>query len=368
MTEYDVIIVGAGPAGLGAAIEAAKAGANALIIDENEKPGGQLFKQIHKFFGSKEHYAGTRGFVIGNNLLDEAKALGVNISLNTRVWGVFPDGTITACSKDKSIRYRAKYVILATGASENALSFKGCTLPGIITAGAAQTFINIYNVLPGKEIVVVGSGNVGLIVTYQLLQAGAKVKAIIEAMPKISGYAVHSGKVKRAGVPVYLQTTVKEAVGRNELEGVVICKLDDKMQMIPGTEELIKADTVCVAVGLSPRIELASLSNCRMIYSGVLGGVVPWHNENMETSMNNVFVAGDLAGIEEASTALDEGRLAGVKVCERLSFLSKDEAGAKRAEISNRLRSLRQGAFGEKRQMAKEVIWNTCIEPALEVK
>ena len=201
MKHYDVIVVGAGPAGLGAAIEAGRQGAKVLLLDENDRPGGQLFKQIHKFFGSREHYAGTRGFAIGRQLLQEAEEAGVEIHLGRRVWGIFPDGSVTAANDTESVRYQGSYLILATGASENALAFPGCTLPGVMTAGAAQTFANVHHVLPGQNIVMVGSGNVGLIVTYQLLQAGANVKAILEAAPKLSGYAVHAGKVRRAGVP-----------------------------------------------------------------------------------------------------------------------------------------------------------------------
>ena len=197
MKHYDVIVVGAGPAGLGAAIEAGRQGAKVLLLDENDRPGGQLFKQIHKFFGSREHYAGTRGFAIGRQLLQEAEEAGVEIHLGRRVWGIFPDGSVTAANDTESVRYQGSYLILATGASENALAFPGCTLPGVMTAGAAQTFANVHHVLPGQNIVMVGSGNVGLIVTYQLLQAGANVKAILEAAPKLSGYAVHAGKVRR---------------------------------------------------------------------------------------------------------------------------------------------------------------------------
>ncbi|MEI7884193.1 MAG: NAD(P)/FAD-dependent oxidoreductase [Clostridia bacterium] len=357
MREYDVIIIGAGPAGLGAAIELAKAGARPLLIDENSKPGGQLFKQIHKFFGSKEHYAGTRGYIIGENLLKEAAELGVEILLNTRVWGIYPDNSITIVTAAYSERLKARFIIIATGASENALSFPGCTMPGVITAGAAQTFVNIYHVLPGKKVVVVGSGNVGLIVAYQLMQAGAKVEAIIEAMPKISGYAVHAAKVKRAGVPVILSHTIVKAVGDSELEGVIIGKLDDQMQHIQGSEKLIEADTICIAVGLTPRIELAALGNCKLQYSPILGGMLPWHNSNLETSQESIFVAGDVAGIEEASTALDEGRLAGVTVALKLGLIDVKVFKIQDEIIKNRLNSLRQGTFGEKRRKAKHEIW-----------
>lgn len=357
MRRYDVIVVGAGPAGLGAAIEAGKAGASVLLLDENDRPGGQLFKQIHKFFGSREHYAGTRGYAIGQMLLEEAAQAGVELGLGRRVWGIYPDGSVTATDEQTSVRYWGRFLVLATGATENALSFPGCTLPGVMTAGAAQTLANVQHVLPGREIVMVGSGNVGLIVSYQLLQAGARVKAIVEAMPKLSGYAVHAGKVRRAGVPVLLSHTVKRAVGTDRLEAVELAGLDGQMQCIPGTEQLVPCDTLCLAVGLNPRLELASAAGCELVWSGPLGGTIPRHSGEMETSRENVLVAGDLAGIEEASTALDEGRMAGLRAAFRLGRLTGEEYEAGRRTIRARLDSLRQGPFGEKRRTAKEEVF-----------
>ncbi len=358
MKKYDLIVVGGGPAGLGASIEAARAGANVVMIDENNRPGGQLFKQIHKFFGSKAHYAGTRGFDIGEMLLKEAEEAGVETRLDTRVWGIFPDGSVTAVSGDESFRIESDYVILATGAVENALAFKGNTLPGVITAGAAQTMVNLRHVRPGKRAVVVGSGNVGLIVSYQMMQAGMDVAAIVEAAPAVSGYTVHASKVRRAGVPVLTSHTVIEAVGETELEKVIIAEVDSRFQPISGTEREIEADTLCLAVGMSPRTELAVLSGCRMDFCGPLGGLLPSHNEYMETTSPRVLIAGDITGIEEASTALDEGRLAGTRAAALLGKLSEAEAEARLEEIRNRIASLRTGMFGEKRQSSKEEIWN----------
>lgn len=359
MNSYDVIVIGAGPAGLGAAIEARRHGASVLLLDENSRPGGQLFKQIHKFFGSEEHYAGTRGFAIGQMLLDEAASLGVETRLNTRVWGIYPDGSVAATDEKQSWHFNAKRIVLATGASENALSFPGCTLPGVITAGAAQTFMNVQHVLPGNRFVVVGSGNVGLIVTYQLLQAGADVACILEAAPRINGYAVHAAKVKRAGVPVLTSHTVLRAEGDGCVERVVIAKLDEKFCPIPGTEETIECDTVALAVGLTPRIEIADVSGCKLINSAPLGGVIPAHTADLETSDERILVAGDAAGIEEASTALDEGRLAGTCAAYRLGYLTDDQYVEARQTILNRLNTLRTGPFGERRRLAKEAVWNS---------
>lgn len=194
---YDMIVVGAGPAGLSAAIEAAKHGVKPIVFDENAKPGGQLFKQIHKFFGSKEHKAKIRGFQIGKELLAEAEQYGVEVVLNAAVVGLYPDREITVRVGEQLQHYKGDSVLIATGASENMVNFKGWTLPGVIGAGAAQTMMNLHHILPGKRVLMLGSGNVGLVVSFQLMQAGCDVVALCDAAPRIGGYGVHAAKVAR---------------------------------------------------------------------------------------------------------------------------------------------------------------------------
>jgi NADPH-dependent 2,4-dienoyl-CoA reductase/sulfur reductase-like enzyme len=166
MRETELAVVGGGPAGLSAAIEAARAGVKVVLIDENSKPGGQLFKQIHKFFGSAEHYAGVRGIDIGTKLLAEVEASGAEVMLASVVWGLFAGRELGVIRERKNLRLKADRIILATGASENALAFPGWTLPGVMGAGAIQTLVNVHRVLPGRRVLMVGSGNVGLIVSY----------------------------------------------------------------------------------------------------------------------------------------------------------------------------------------------------------
>ncbi|MEM3462878.1 MAG: FAD-dependent oxidoreductase [Candidatus Bathyarchaeia archaeon] len=352
MTE--IAVVGGGPAGLSASIEAARAGAKVVLIDENARPGGQLFKQIHKFFGSKEHYAGIRGYDIGYQLLNETKECGVEVRLNTTVYGIFNGNVLGLLGGDGSSLLRSRKIVLATGASENPLAFPGWTLPGVMGAGAAQTMINIWRVLPGNRALIVGSGNVGLIVAYQLLQAGASVAAIVEAAPRIGGYGVHAAKIRRAGIPILVSHTVKEAFGDGKVEGATIVRLDDKWRPIPGTESSIEVDLICIAVGLEPRSELAWLAGCDFAYIPQLGGLTPVHDENMETSVPGLFVAGDIAGVEEASTAMEEGRLAGMAAAKDLGYIDEGKFEKMRGEINRRLRALRSGPFGSPRFEAKQ--------------
>lgn len=355
MHKTAVVIIGAGPAGLCAAIEAAKAGAKVLVLDENMKPGGQLFKQIHKFFGSKEHKAGTRGYEIGEQLLKEAKALHIDVWLNTEVCGIDGERNIWAVRNGKqTVHIQAERIILATGATENAVSFPGWTLPGVMGAGAAQTMINIHRVLPGKKILMLGSGNVGVIVSYQLLQAGAEVSAIVEASPALGGYGVHTAKVCRAGVPFYTSHSISRAIGTERVEAVEIIALDENWKPIKGTEKILEADAICLAAGLSPLTELAWIAGCQFNYIPELGGHLPVHNRYMETSAEGIYVAGDITGIEEASTAMEEGMLAGINAAASLGFYNQEEKERYSMEVWERLDALRCGYFGQKRKTAKD--------------
>jgi len=348
------VVVGAGPAGLCAAIELKKAGAPVILIDENDKPGGQLFKQIHKFFGSREHRAGVRGFDIGKALLEESLALGMDVRLQTEVVGVDAGLQVWAVEgRKRSYTVDASCLILATGANENSLSFPGWALPGVMTAGCAQTLINVHRVLPGKRVLIIGSGNVGVIVAYQLMQAGADVVAVIEAAPALGGYGVHTAKVARAGVPFLCSTTIVRAEGKESVERAILADVDAGFKPIPGTERTLEVDTICLAVGLTPSVELASLAGCRMIFVPELGGHMPIHDEFMKSSIEPVYVVGDIAGVEEASTAMEEGRLAGIHAAWTLGYLTQAEMETRTAETKLRLRALRQGTFGEKRFNAK---------------
>lgn len=353
MNTTEIAIIGAGPAGLSCAVEAARAGAKVTVLDENLKPGGQLFKQIHKFFGSREHRAGTRGFRIGQQLLEETEKLGVEVLLNSTVYGLYEDKLIAYIKDGKDHTIKAKKIVIAAGASENALAFPGCTLPGVMGAGAAQTMINVNRVMPGCKIVMVGSGNVGLIVSYQLMQAGADVVALIEAAPKIGGYGVHAAKIRRAGVPIFISTTIKQVLGEEKVEGVITVELDEKWKPIEGTEKQFDVDTVCLAVGLSPLTELAWMAGCEFTFIPVLGGHVPIHDRNMETTLPGLYIAGDITGVEEASSAMEEGRLAGVAAAQSLGYYDEKKAEGLKQEIWRRLDALRTGPFGQARYSAK---------------
>ena len=346
MERYELVVVGAGPAGLSAAIEAAKCGVKTIVFDENARPGGQLFKQIHKFFGSKEHRAKIRGFKIGEQLLQEAADAGVTVRLNATVMGIYDDKELTVkLDNEKIIHLKGDTILVATGASENMVTFKGWTLPGVIGAGAAQTFMNLHHVQPGQRILMLGSGNVGLVVSYQLLQAGCEVVALVDAAPKIGGYGVHAAKLSRNGVPFYLSHTIKEAEGTDHVTGVTIARVDDHFQFIDGTEKHFDVDTICVAVGLTPMSQLLKMAGCKMENNRAKAGYVPIVDDYGETSVDGLFVAGDVSGIEEASSAMIEGRISGVAITYKLGYIDEAERDKKINELEAALGGLRQGMF-----------------------
>jgi sarcosine oxidase subunit alpha len=333
-----VLIVGSGPAGLNAAITLKKRGIDVLLLEQNPNLGGQLIKQTHKFFGSEKEGAGVRGIKIAEELISELKNLEVRYYTNSTVFAYYKEENLLLAFKENQLlKIYPRFVIFATGASEKMIPFEGNDLPNVMGAGAAQTLMNVYGIKIGENILVVGAGNVGLIVSYQLLQAGMKVKAIIEATSKIGGYFVHAAKVRRFGVPIYTQTTIKKAIGNGRVEKVVLAKLNDRFEEI-GEEFEMDVDAVLLAVGLQPSYQLLAQAGCELKYISSLGGYVPIRNSEMETSRQNVYVAGDVAGIEEASTAMLEGKVASLSILKKLGFSVEEELNETQKDL-NRLRS-----------------------------
>ena len=192
----------------------------------------------------------------------------------------------------------------------------------------------------------VGAGNIGLIVSYQLMQAGVEVKAIIDAAPKIGGYLVHASKIRRMGVPILTSHTVKEAIGKDFLEKAVICEVDEKFKPIAGTNKIFDVDVMCISVGLTPLNELLAMRGCEMEYIPQLSGIVPVRGENYETTVENVFAAGDATGVEEASAAMVEGFLAGLCAAEKIGYRT-DDFLARKNDYTNQLNNLRSGPAGK---------------------
>ncbi|MCF7794508.1 MAG: FAD-dependent oxidoreductase [Candidatus Cloacimonetes bacterium] len=313
---YDVLIIGGGPAGLSAAIQLGENGVNTLLVDDKSKLGGKLVLQTHKFFGSVEDsYAGTRGNDIGKMLAETV--------MNNENIDVWTSSTALYVFKDKKVGIikdgvyklvEPKIVLNAAGAREKFLRFKGNTLSGIYGAGAFQTLVNRDLVRPTKRLFIVGGGNVGLIAGYHALQAGIEVVGLVEALPKCGGYKVHADKLKRLGVPIYTSHTVLKANGEESVESVTICRIDKNFQPIAGTEKTFECDTVLIAVGLESVNEFV---------------------EEARTAGIKVFAAGDALEIAEASSAMFNGKIMGLKIAKEIGADVEDipESWYKKAAI-----------------------------------
>ncbi|MFA7425181.1 MAG: 2Fe-2S iron-sulfur cluster-binding protein, partial [Desulfosarcinaceae bacterium] len=297
--DIEVLIIGAGPAGLSAAIELGKCHVPTLLIDDKDRLGGKLVLQTHKFFGSvADSHAGTRGYRIGELLAEEVGALpSVQIWLNTTAVGVFADQVVGVVTGNRYRLIRPRKLMIATGAREKMLSFPGNTLPGVYGAGAFQTLVNRDLVRSSNRVLIVGGGNVGLIAGYHAIQAGIEVAALIEALPEVGGYRVHADKLHRLGVPIFTRHTIVAAQGDQRVESATIARLDEHWQVVPGTHRNYAVDTVLVAVGLSEVNEFA----------------IKARQFGME-----VFTAGDAREIAEASAAMFAGRIEGFKIARAL--------------------------------------------------
>ena len=291
----NVLIIGGGPAGITAALELAPHGIDVLLIDDKHRLGGKLVLQTHSFFGTvADCYAGTRGIDIATKLADEIeKHSNIRVMLNTTAVACYYDKKIGVVSEDEYILIEPEKLLIAAGAREKALAFPGCDLPGVYGAGAFQTLVNRDLVRPSEKLFIVGGGNVGLIAAYHGVQAGIGVVGLVEAMPEVGGYKVHQDKLRRLGVPVWTSHTVKCVNGKDRVESVTVCRVDESFREIPGTERTYEADTVLVAVGLNPVNELYD-------QAGQFGIAV--------------YSAGDAFEIAEASAAIFSGRITGRQI------------------------------------------------------
>jgi D-hydroxyproline dehydrogenase subunit alpha len=358
--EAEIAIVGAGPGGLAAALEASEAGAQVVLIDEYPTPGGHYYKQMPEAFRSKNLEAESDEYVQGAELIRRVRASRVEWLPSTLVWSVFRDGTLGLYRDERTEELRAKKLILAPGAQEMPVAFPGWTLPGVMMGGAAQSLLVTQRVLPGRRVVMAGVGPLQLKVASQLLEAGADVVEVLEASstPPVSMENAlrslgHWGKMregmkywlamKKARTPYHHRHLPVRALGVKQLEAVVVAQVDENWQVMPGTERTLEADTLCLSYGFVPSSQLPRLLGCRLECRERVGGWVTWHDEDQQTSFPGAYVAGEVGGIGGSDVALEEGRIAGLAAARALGRAAAD-GGRKEQEARRRLARAREFA------------------------
>lgn len=347
---FDLLIIGAGPAGLNAAASAGNAGLKVIVLDEFPKAGGRLLGQLYQ----KPDGEWWNGVELGETLKSQALEAGVDINCGTSVYDIekLEDSWIVYTNHGD---YRAENLLLATGSSEKAIPVPGWTLPGVMTIGAAQVMGNVHRVKPGDSCVVIGVNVLSISIAHELSMCGINVReiilpeksifsksagepaAVLDALMKLTHlapqmilrklgalgsklspkFAIHfypKKGVKMFGIPIKIKTVALEILGDEEATGVRVAEVDSSGKLIKKSERVIEADFVCLAGGLSPLVELASLVGCEFIYSESFGGHVPKHCETMETNIPGLFVAGSITGVESANVAMAQGTLAGLSI------------------------------------------------------
>jgi thioredoxin reductase len=370
--EPDLLIIGAGPASLAAAAEAARAGADVLVIDERSQPGGQYFKQPAEGFSIDEPKL-DKQFRAGRALIAEAAAAGARFAYRTTAWAARAEPLeVFAAGAGGPLRIRPKLLFLAQGAYELSVAVPGWTLPGVMTTGAAQTFLRAYMTAPGDRILIAGNGPLNLQLARELSDAGAEVVAVAEAAPMpgpgqaghllamartapglVRDGVSHRAALARRGVPVLHGMALSRVEGEGKVSAAVLSRIDKDGRPVPGTERRFEADTVCMGYGFAPQSELARALGCAFVPDPRTGALMAERADDGSTSVEGVFVIGDGGGLGGAPAAMAQGRLAGNAACRRLGKKGDEAAEA-----------LARRQLSEARRFQK-ALWGLYAAPAI---
>ena len=300
MKKHDVVIIGGGPAGLAAAVELKKRGVDDILIIEREKQLGGILRQcIHDGFGLTRFGVTLSGPEYSQRFIDEVNELKIPYITNATVIDLSGDKVVTAATQEGLLQVQAKAVILTMGCRERtrgALAIPGTRPSGIYNAGVAQSYMNLFNTMVGKEVIIMGSGDIGLIMARRMTLEGAKVKAVFEVLPYPSGLPRNIEQcLNDYGIPLYLSHSVVRIKGEKRIEGVTVMQVDEKMRPIPGTEKDFSCDTLVLSVGLIPENEL-SLAAGVQLDNRTKGAFV---DEHFQTSVDGIFAAGNVLHVHD---------------------------------------------------------------------
>jgi sarcosine oxidase, subunit alpha len=347
----DVIVIGCGPAGLSGAIACATYGLKVTIMDEFMKPGGRLLGQLHQ----EPTGDWWNGIKVSEQLYQQALNLGVNIRCGVSVYNLEKEDQMWKVYTSLGT-FEAQYLLLATGAAEYPIPVPGWTLPGVMSIGAAQVMTNVHRVQIGKKGIIIGANILSFAILNELQLAGITVNHVV--LPEKNAFSQNAGVpdevmksllnaahlapspllrfgssfmknnwirkmgltfypkkgMKVNGTPLLLRKAAVEIIGEDQVEGVRVIDIDINGNPIPGTESTYEVDFVCIAGGLYPLAELASVAGCPFQFIPELGGHVPHHSESMETPIPGLFVAGNITGIESGKIAMAQGTIAGLSI------------------------------------------------------
>lgn len=350
----DLVIIGGGPAGMAAALEARRAGVSVTLLEERPTLGGQIYRPLPGAYAVRDERRACSEHRKGSRMIGSVAESGVDVRTGVVVWGIWDRRIAYVGDESESGLIEARCIVLATGARDRPVAFPGWTLPGVLTAGAAKSFVAKQLVLPGERILMAGSGALALAFSAQLLDFGADIVEVHEAAgpprpgpllrlvasadPTILVEAArYRARLLRRRIPLHYRSIIVRAEGEGEVQAAVVAAVDPDWRVIPGTERSIPVDTVLLGYGLETSTELSRLCGADHHYDEALGGWVPVRDGWMRTTAPGVLAVGDGSGVMGSVNAELEGQLAGIAATMDLGRLSTSDADERARPVRRRI-------------------------------